>query len=93
MTVFLRLRWKDARLAWNDSGNFSRSDGFSNLDSSYAQKLWIPDIFFTDEKETIRHDVISKNILLSIGGNGQILYSERFSVRVSCYMILDYKFF
>ena len=50
--------------------------------------IWTPDIFFVNEKAGTRHDVLSDNIVLRIKPNGDIFYSMKVSVTLTCPMNL-----
>ena len=54
-------------------------------------KLWRPDVFFVDSQEASRHDIITDNLFLDIKPSGEIMVSERLTVKISCYM--NYKWF
>ena len=40
-------------------------------------KVWMPDTFFSNEKEARRHEIIVPNVYVRIFPNGEILYSIR----------------
>ena len=65
MTIFFRQFWRDPRLAWGLVSNrvrliklsskvndttYIRSDGSHNVDGTMLDVIWMPDIFFVDEK-------------------------------------------
>ena len=43
-----------------------------------AQKLWKPDTYFENAKETAIHKVTMPNMLLRVHTNGDILYMMRY---------------
>ena len=49
------------------------------LSADNFNRLWVPDLFFTNEKSGSFHDVTTNNILLKVSPDGQILYSARYS--------------
>ncbi|EGT39040.1 CBN-GLC-2 protein [Caenorhabditis brenneri] len=59
-----------------------------NADQS--QQIWMPDTFFQNEKEARRHLIDKPNVLIRIHKNGQILYSVRLSLVLSCPMSLEF---
>ncbi|TRY88819.1 hypothetical protein DNTS_015031 [Danionella cerebrum] len=69
-TIFLRQRWRDARLIF--PGNESLS-----LDGRLVSLLWIPDTFIPDSKRSFLHDVTVENRLIRIFSNGTVLYALR----------------
>lgn len=53
-------------------------------------KIWKPDLFFSNEKEGHFHNIIMANVLLRIHPNGDVLYSIRISLTLACPMDLKY---
>ncbi len=45
--------------------------------SRQVSEIWVPDLFFRNEKNGVRHDITVPNRLLRIWPNGTILYSQR----------------
>jgi len=94
VTIFFRQHWNDPRLAWGTTafdngtgeGNLTRDDGIDLVDSFLIDLLWIPDVFFVDEKFAQRHSIMRKNVLLDIGPTGDITYSDRLSLKLGCDM-------
>lgn len=54
------------------------------------ERIWKPDLFFANEKKGHFHEIIMPNILLRIHPNGDILYSIRLSLTLTCPMDLKY---
>lgn len=50
MTIFFRQSWQDDRLAYRHLTNRTMDKKNFAVDSSVLPKLWIPDLYFTDEK-------------------------------------------
>ena len=75
MTIFLRQKWTDNRLKWTDS--HLSNDSVITLDTRMANVLWVPDLFFPNEKRAHLHEVTVPNRLVRIHSNGTILYSSR----------------
>ncbi|XP_077989437.1 glycine receptor subunit alpha-3-like [Glandiceps talaboti] len=80
MTIFLRMRWNDPRLRFNKTSQHIPPSAFM------LDKIWIPDLFFTNEKVAYFHDVTRDNILLRFFPNGDVLYSVRVSLTLACQM-------
>ena len=78
---FLRQRWNDSRL---------RFSGYNEtLSLNYMkEKLWIPDLFFRNSKEGTLHTVTTPNHLLWLQPSGEILFSQKLSVKLDCPMLL-----
>ena len=53
-------------------------------------KIWKPDLFFKNEKSGHFHEITQPNILLRIYPNGDVFYSIRMSLTLSCPMNLKY---
>ena len=70
----MRQTWNDPRLAFKHLYNVSRL----TLDSKLIHMIWVPDIFFPNEKDAHEHCVTVPNRLVRIYANGTILYSARF---------------
>lgn len=79
--IFLRRIWKDHRLAFNSSV-YNTSEVIIDMKSMH--KVWTPDIFFSNEKQAIKHEVTIPNKLLRLYANGTLLFSERYSMTMSC---------
>ncbi|XP_036423628.1 glycine receptor, alpha 4a [Colossoma macropomum] len=79
LNVFLRQEWNDPRLAYCEYPDTSL-----DLDPSMLDSIWKPDLFFANEKGTNFHKVTTDNKLLRIFQNGNVLYSIRLSLILSC---------
>lgn len=55
-----------------------------------AEKIWVPDTFFANEKQAYFHIATTRNTFLRIGSNGAIFRSIRLTVTASCPMDLQY---
>jgi len=40
-----------------------------------VDKIWQPDLFFVDEKDARRHQIIQRNSLLEISPEGDVFFS------------------
>ncbi|XP_067903130.1 glycine receptor subunit alpha-4-like [Heterodontus francisci] len=83
LNVFLRQQWNDPRLAYSEY-----PDGSLDLDPSMLDSIWKPDLFFANEKGANFHEVTTDNKLLRIFKNGNVLYSIRLTLILSCPMDL-----
>ncbi|XP_022104632.1 glycine receptor subunit alpha-3-like [Acanthaster planci] len=81
-TVYLRLFWQDRRLAFH--GNRSLA-----LQSKGIERIWLPDIYFLNEKNARVHMVTQPNKLMRVQPNGKVSYSQRITLTVSCNMNLQ----
>ncbi|XP_046452127.1 glutamate-gated chloride channel-like isoform X2 [Daphnia pulex] len=78
-----REEWLDERLKYND---FNGKIKYLTLTDPY--KVWMPDLFFSNEREGHFHDIIVPNVYVRIFPNGAVLYSIRISLTLSCPMNL-----
>uniref|UniRef100_A0AAX7T5P6 Glycine receptor, alpha 3 n=1 Tax=Astatotilapia calliptera TaxID=8154 RepID=A0AAX7T5P6_ASTCA len=76
-------QWNDPRLAYSEY-----PDDSLDLDPSMLDSIWKPDLFFANEKGAHFHEVTTDNKLLRIFKNGNVLYSIRLTLTLSCPMDL-----
>ena len=94
LSLFLRLKWKDERLAWRHSepsvspldDNNTHPIKELRLNWKFKNEMWFPDIFFRNAKEEYFHINTSPNLLIRITGDGEITTSSRISATVKCLM-------
>ncbi|CAK9301657.1 unnamed protein product [Gordionus sp. m RMFG-2023] len=79
-----REEWNDERLRFDNMGKIE----YINLPT--MDNIWQPDLFFGNEKNAHFHDMLVRNLLLRVYPNGNILYSVRISLLLSCPMSLEY---
>ncbi|XP_022708523.1 glutamate-gated chloride channel-like [Varroa jacobsoni] len=80
--ITFRQQWTEPRLSHKHDGNLPYQ---KVADPSL---IWTPDTFFSNELEGYRHSVSRDNVFLRVKRNGQILLSERASLKLSCPMNL-----
>ncbi|CAH1153428.1 unnamed protein product [Phaedon cochleariae] len=78
-----REQWLDERLKFNDFGG-----KLKYLTLTEANRVWMPDLFFSNEKEGHFHNIIMPNVYIRIFPYGSVLYSIRISLTLSCPMNL-----
>ncbi|XP_052130347.1 glutamate-gated chloride channel isoform X3 [Frankliniella occidentalis] len=78
-----REQWLDERLKFND---FNGKIKYLTLTD--AARVWMPDLFFSNEKEGHFHNIIMPNVYIRIFPYGSVLYSIRISLTLSCPMNL-----
>ncbi|XP_008933713.1 PREDICTED: glycine receptor subunit alpha-4-like [Merops nubicus] len=83
VNIFVRQQWNDPRLAYHEY-----PDDSLDLDPSMLDSIWKPDLFFANEKGANFHEVTTDNKLLRIFKNGNVLYSIRLTLILSCPMDL-----
>eukprot|EP00095_Tigriopus_kingsejongensis_P001746 snap_masked-scaffold903_size83255-processed-gene-0.7 protein:Tk01746 transcript:snap_masked-scaffold903_size83255-processed-gene-0.7-mRNA-1 annotation:"isoform o" len=82
--ITFRQQWNDHRLAFNDM-----SGRIKYLTLQDSRKVWMPDTFFRNEKHGQFHNIIQPNLYIRVFPNGDILYSIRVSLTLSCPMTLE----
>ncbi|XP_077862209.1 glycine receptor subunit alpha-4-like [Saccoglossus kowalevskii] len=82
LTIFLRQAWHDPRLRHNSTSTIVINGG------DVMDMFWVPDLFFTNAKSVTIHSTPKENLLLRIDPSGNVLYSLRLSLVLSCYMFL-----
>ena len=71
MDVYLRQLWQDSRLTTE------LFNGSITLNHECISKIWVPDLFISNSKYGLFHDITVPNILLRIDNDGNIIYSQR----------------
>ncbi|KAK3859136.1 hypothetical protein Pcinc_034718 [Petrolisthes cinctipes] len=84
--VFLRQSWVDPRLRYN----LTRPH-FTITDPRIRKKIWKPDTYFNNVKDAKVHQVTMPNILIRVHKTGEVLYSMRATLTLSCSM--DFEFY
>ncbi|XP_070553899.1 gamma-aminobutyric acid receptor subunit beta-3-like isoform X2 [Ptychodera flava] len=85
ITMYFRQYWQDKRLQYDASlGNIS-------FDARLADKIWVPDTYFVNDKKSFVHKVTVSNRMLRLHYDGSVLYGLRITTVASCMMDLhDY---
>ncbi|CRL04827.1 CLUMA_CG017880, isoform A [Clunio marinus] len=60
------------------------------LSGDFAEKIWVPDTFFANDKNSFLHDVTERNKLVRLAGDGSVTYGMRFTTTLACMMDLHY---
>ncbi|CAL1261793.1 unnamed protein product [Larinioides sclopetarius] len=84
LTLYLNQYWQDSRLA------FSTHPYELTLSGEFAGKIWVPDTFFANDKNSFLHDVTEKNKMVRLQSDGEIKYGMRFTTTLACMMDLHY---
>ncbi|XP_071124551.1 glycine receptor subunit alpha-2-like [Mytilus edulis] len=83
--IFLHLYWHDERyIQWI----MKSSSHKVSFDHKSMEKLWLPDIYFPNEKEARLHSVFVPNKMLSANLGGNVSYTARVSLKLNCPMQL-----
>ena len=65
------------------------SETFFSFFELVGDKLWLPDLFFANEKQANFHKVTQDNKLVRIYKDGDIYVSIRITLTLACYMNLE----
>lgn len=79
LTIYLRMSWKDPRFVGKIASQITLSSGSADL-------VWKPDYYFSNEKRTYGNEAQASNRYVRIYSNGDVFYSERIALDVSCPM-------
>ncbi|GFN76655.1 glycine receptor subunit alpha-1 [Plakobranchus ocellatus] len=79
------MGWNDSRLQFEHLNDSPRLE----MDSKMMSQVWVPDVYFRNEKEAAFHDVTVPNKFMHLHPKGNIEYSMRLSLTLSCRMLLQ----
>ncbi|XP_063950984.1 glycine receptor subunit alpha-4-like [Lytechinus pictus] len=82
MTILLKEYWNDPRLAYGNKSDLP----YLGSGKDMIEQIWAPDLFFANEKQANYHDVTQPNRLVRIYPNGDIYYSMKLTLVLSCRM-------
>lgn len=78
LDLLVRKRWKDTRLSFSQRADVQeRNISYIKVNEEVLNRMWVPDLFFANEKQAFFHTVTVPNIMLRVYPDGQILYSTR----------------
>jgi len=83
---YFRQKWFDPRLEFDPVGEIDELC----VGAEFAEKIWLPDTFFANEKTATFHKATTENTFIRIGNNGRVYRSIRLTVTCSCPMDLQY---
>ncbi|KAF2366080.1 Neurotransmitter-gated ion-channel [Trinorchestia longiramus] len=81
--LFLRQMWQDPRLAYSD-----KREHLIVVDPETHKRIWRPDTYFDNVKVAQVHDVTVPNVMLRVTRMGDIMYTMRLALVLSCNMQL-----
>ncbi|CAG2168114.1 unnamed protein product, partial [Oppiella nova] len=84
ITLYLNQYWRDERLS------FSENNYELTLSGDFAERIWVPDTFFANDKNSFLHEVTEKNKMVRLKSDGYIAYGMRFTTTLACMMDLHY---
>lgn len=74
---YFRQRWRDERLSF---GALPALESMT-VGAEVAEKIWVPDTFFANEKSAYFHTATTPNTFLRISHNGDVLRSIRYVIK------------
>lgn len=74
LDCYFRQTWRDTRLAHQQ---VSKSDAQLSLSVSMLDRIWKPDTYFYNGKNSYLHTITTPNKLVRLFPDGRILYSSR----------------
>lgn len=84
LSMFLYQRWTEYRLIFQNIVNAT----YLELDANAIEKIWVPDLYFPNEKRSNFHDVTMPNRMLRMYEKGDILFTLRITLTLTCKMNL-----
>lgn len=82
LQCYFRQKWKDQRLAFQEKTD---DPEIRKIRSVETDRIWKPDLFFVNDIKGEIHDIMVPNHFLRISNDGEILFSNRVSVILSCH--------
>ncbi|XP_045204896.2 glycine receptor subunit alpha-2-like [Mercenaria mercenaria] len=83
----LHLTWKNAELM-NQISRLNIDIDYLDFDALNMEKVWVPDIYFPNEKKAAVHNIMMANKMLRLYRDNTVSYKIRVSVTLSCKMDL-----
>lgn len=84
LDCYFRQYWTDPRLSYNSTGDLKTLA----LNWAFLAKIWVPDTFFVNGKQSFLHKITVPNRFVRIAPSGAISYSQRLTLWASCGMDL-----
>ncbi|XP_076468056.1 glycine receptor subunit alpha-4-like [Babylonia areolata] len=82
--LFLTQEWNDERLHFANQSELK----WLEVDSKMMDDVWVPDVYFRNEKSGSFHEVTVPNKYMHLYPGGRVEYSVRLSLTLNCRMIL-----
>ncbi|KAF0300889.1 Glycine receptor subunit alphaZ1 [Amphibalanus amphitrite] len=81
VALYLRLKWRDPRIVFPTC----LRRPFLLIETGEIDRLWLPDVYFVDDKKSSRHMVVRRNAALRLNRENSTLYfSERLTLTLRC---------
>ncbi|RUS79105.1 hypothetical protein EGW08_013115, partial [Elysia chlorotica] len=85
LSMYLRQKWVDPRTTYDPLPGVDLLE----MDARVMNQIWVPDMYFVNEKAAHFHEITVPNKLMQVYPNGTIMYSARLSMTLSCDMFLQ----
>ncbi|KAH7646663.1 gamma-aminobutyric acid receptor subunit beta-like [Dermatophagoides farinae] len=85
LTLYLHQYWRDERLVFGPNDNVELT-----LSGDFSERIWVPDTFFANDKNSFLHEVTEKNKMVRLKSDGSVSYGMRFTTTLACMMDLHY---
>ena len=83
LDCYFRQSWTDDRLKYNATGVTELA-----LNWAFLAKIWVPDTFFINGKDSYLHKITVPNRFVRISPTGKVSYSQRLTIWAACPMKL-----
>ncbi|XP_056645522.1 gamma-aminobutyric acid receptor alpha-like isoform X1 [Diorhabda sublineata] len=84
MDCYFRQSWTDKRLSFLSTNNYTLA-----LSISMLAKIWKPDTYFYNGKQSYLHTISTPNKFVRLHHDGSVLYSSRLTIKAGCPMNLE----
>jgi len=93
LTVYFLQKWNDPRLKLDPNNEYGPPGWLDScsvsLSSIIENDIWTPDVYFINEKFSFKHTVTMMNAMFRLLPQGDVLYSIRITMKLSCQMDLS----
>jgi hypothetical protein len=77
--IGLHLTWKDTKLMENIR-QYKYTFDYLDFDALNMEKVWVPDIYFPNEKKAAVHNIMMANKMLRLYKNSTVSYKIRYTL-------------
>lgn len=88
ISVMLHLRWIN-HLITNQFTSVKSTLEYVEMDATKMGRLWVPDLYFPNEKRSSFFNVMTDNKMMRLHRNGTVDYTTRLALTLSCPMNLE----
>ncbi|XP_052828513.1 glycine receptor subunit alpha-2 isoform X3 [Octopus bimaculoides] len=84
MNFIITQKWNDPRLKFSTG-----TDENLELDTKFMDRIWVPDLYFANEKEANFHNITVPNRMMHLHADGTVQYRVRLTMTATCPMKLE----